>query len=308
MTDKEEKGIQTPVEKDEVTIVIPVLDEEKAIGRVLDGLKNEGYNNLLVVDGYSQDNTVKIAKDAGAHVIVQHDLGKAGAIKTAIEYIETPYLLVMDGDNTYSPKDIDKFLIFAEDFDQILGNRAPDNISRLHRIGNWIINTILNVLFGSSISDVCTGMYMMKTDVAKKLEYNIKSFNVEVALAIQNIWTGSVIEVPIEYGKRLGTRKLSTWKHGLQILWTVIRMSFTYNPLFFLSALGALLVIPGSALIILQFYLRLRFGGAGWTESHFYLGLILFIIGVNALTMAMNILLTKRQERRIILEIRSNKP
>ncbi len=300
-------SIQPRIEKDEVTIVLPVLDEEAAIGKVLDALKREGYPNVLVVDGYSQDDTVKIARAAGAQVITQHGTGKTGGIKTAIEYVETPYLLVMDGDGTYSAKDIEKFLTFAEKFDQILGNRKNDNIRPLHRLGNWIINTSLNILFGTSLSDVCTGMYLMRTDTARKLEYKSRGFNVEVEMAIQNLWTGSVTEVPISYGERLGKRKLSSWGDGLKILWTVIRMSITYNPLFFLTATGALFTLPGSYLIIQQFYLRLRFGAIGWNESYFYLGLILFIIGINSFTTAMNILLSKRQERRIILEIRESR-
>lgn len=300
-------SIQPRIEKDEVTIVLPVLDEEAAIGKVLDELKREGYTNILVVDGYSQDDTVKIARAAGAQVITQHGTGKTGGIKTAIEYIKTPYMLVMDGDGTYSAKDIEKFLTFAEKFDQILGNRKNDNIRPLHRLGNWIINTSLNILFGTSLSDVCTGMYLMRTNNARKLEYKSRGFNVEVEMAIQNLWTGSVTEVPISYGERLGNRKLSSWGDGLKILWTVIRMSITYNPLFFLTATGALFTLPGSYLIIQQFYLRLRFGAIGWNESYFYLGLILFIIGINSFTTAMNILLSKRQERRIILEIRESR-
>ena len=300
-------SIQPRIEKDEVTIVLPVLDEEAAIGKVLDALKRERYPNVLVVDGYSQDDTVKIARAAGAQVIMQHGTGKTGGIKTAIEYVETPYMLVMDGDGTYSAKDIEKFLTFAEKFDQILGNRKNDNIRPLHRLGNWIINTSLNILFGTSLSDVCTGMYLMRTDTARKLEYKSRGFNVEVEMAIQNLWTGSVTEVPISYGERLGNRKLSSWGDGLKILWTVIRMSITYNPLFFLTATGALFTLPGSYLIIQQFYLRLRFGAIGWNESYFYLGLILFIIGINSFTTAMNILLSKRQERRIILEIRESR-
>ncbi len=50
-----------PIAKNELTVVIPVLNEEEAIGLVLDEVKQEGYNNILVVDGYSKDVTIKIA-------------------------------------------------------------------------------------------------------------------------------------------------------------------------------------------------------------------------------------------------------
>ena len=71
-----------PVRKDDVTIVVPVLNEEKAIGMVLDELINNEYPNILVVDGYSKDNTVQIAENKGVYVVQQHSLGKTGAIKT----------------------------------------------------------------------------------------------------------------------------------------------------------------------------------------------------------------------------------
>ena len=84
-----EVSIQPQIPKDDLTVILPVLDEEAAVGQVLDELKREGYSNILVVDGYSQDDTVNIARAAGAQVIVQHGTGKTGGIKTAIEYVES---------------------------------------------------------------------------------------------------------------------------------------------------------------------------------------------------------------------------
>jgi len=58
-----------------------LLNEAEAIGKVIDELKQEGYKNILVVDGYSNDGTLEIAKQKGAKAIYQHGKGKAGAIK-----------------------------------------------------------------------------------------------------------------------------------------------------------------------------------------------------------------------------------
>ena len=71
--------------KDQVTIVIPVLNEEKAIGQVIEELRMGGYSNILVVDGYSTDRTV-----------------------------DTPYMLVMDGDYIYCAKDVARLLNHSE--------------------------------------------------------------------------------------------------------------------------------------------------------------------------------------------------
>ena len=75
--------------KNEVTIVIPTLNEEDGIELVVQELRAEGYSDLLVVDGYSIDNTVEIAKKLKVNVITQEGLGKAGAIITAINQIRT---------------------------------------------------------------------------------------------------------------------------------------------------------------------------------------------------------------------------
>jgi len=86
---------------------IPTLNEEDAIGLVLYEVLGEGYENVVVVDGYSTDNTVQIAHEHGVSVVVQHGFGKTGAILTVLDYyVRTPYLLVIGSDCTYSAKDI----------------------------------------------------------------------------------------------------------------------------------------------------------------------------------------------------------
>ena len=101
------------VPKDHVTVVIPTLNEEKAIGLVIDEIRDAGYDNILVVDGYSEDSTTKLAALREVQVVPQNWRGKTGAIKTAVDFVKTPYLLVMDADYTYSAKDIELFLFIA---------------------------------------------------------------------------------------------------------------------------------------------------------------------------------------------------
>lgn len=214
------------IKKDDFTIVIPVLNEEKAIGKVLYNVKKEGYKNILVVDGYSNDNTVKIASNNGGRVIYQKGIGKTGAIKTAIKLVKTKYMLIMDGDCTYDPKEIYKFYKYILNFDEVIGSRTygKTNIPILNRLGNFIINTLFNLFFGTNLVDVCSGMYAIRTDFAKKLILKTKSFDVEVEIAAQAALNGRIISVPINYYKRVGKQKLRPFKHGFQILNTIIKM------------------------------------------------------------------------------------
>src|SRR5215831_14429614 len=93
-----------------LTIVIPTLNEEQGIARVIDELNQQGFRNILVVDGYSNDATAEVASRMGARVMHQQGKGKTGALKTAIDNVSTPYMLVMDGDYTYDAGSISRLL------------------------------------------------------------------------------------------------------------------------------------------------------------------------------------------------------
>ncbi|MEM0054067.1 MAG: glycosyltransferase family 2 protein [Nitrososphaeria archaeon] len=292
------------VPKDQVTIILPTLNEEKAIGQVIEEIKQQGYTNILVVDGYSKDKTVEIAKQKGATVIYQHGKGKAGAIKTAIEHTQTPYLLIMDADNTYDPKDITKFLEHAENYDQIIGVRTNrKNIPFIHRIGNWIITKTFNTLTGTKLTDICSGMYLLKTETAKELDIQTTGFEVEAEIAIQTQTNGKITEIPINYRKRIGTKKLSTIKHGYKIMTTIINLAKNYNPAFLFATLTALALIPGTIIYLYVLY-RLLYQGI-WHSGYALLGTALIILGGQGLILSTIALLLKRMEKRIITTLKN---
>jgi dolichol-phosphate mannosyltransferase len=286
-----------PVTKNDVTVVVPVLNEEGAIGMVLDELFNNGYRHILVVDGYSKDNTVQIAESKGVNVAQQHGTGKTGAIKTAIDLVPTPYMIVMDGDYTYAAADIEKFLDHAHNYDQIVGVRSRQNISRLHRIGNRIISKSFNLMFDTSLSDVCSGMYLLRTEAAKELDLHSGGFNADVEIIAQTAVRGDITEVPIEYRARIGKPKLSTWKNGSQIIYSILIWTRVYNPAFLFSIIGALAFLPALAIltwVALAWLLRSIFY-SGWA----LFAAMLFLAAGQALTVGSLSLLIKRSEARI---------
>lgn len=107
-----------------MTAVVATLNEEKGIGPLIDEIKTAGYERILVVDGYSTDGTVEIAKEKGALILGQHGKVKAGAVLSARDVVDTPCFLLTDGDYSYDPKDIDKFVAHAERYDHIIGFRS----------------------------------------------------------------------------------------------------------------------------------------------------------------------------------------
>jgi glycosyltransferase involved in cell wall biosynthesis len=70
------QSVPDEISKEEVTIVLPVLNEEKAVGPVIRELVSEGYHNLMLVDGYSTDATIENAKHLGVQIVQQHGRGK----------------------------------------------------------------------------------------------------------------------------------------------------------------------------------------------------------------------------------------
>ncbi len=306
MTPKRKKEVRI----NDIEVVIPTLNEEEAIGRVLDEIYSVGIkpDQVLIVDGHSTDRTREIAKEKGAKVILQEGKGKADAIKTAIKYITRPYMLVMDGDYTYPATEIPKLVRKAnESFDEVIGARlyGRENIPLLHRFGNWIITRIFNLFFGAKLRDVLSGMYLVKLNLVQNLPIESKGFSIEVDIAakVASI-TGKIAEVPIHYRERIGKKKLKMI-HGALIVKDIIKLAWRYNPAFIILVLGALLFIPG-LVINLWVLARLLFYGIKH-QIWAIIGTLILSSGVLTLALAVITIYLKRFEYRIthhILEIR----
>jgi glycosyltransferase involved in cell wall biosynthesis len=217
------------ITRDDVTIIIPTLNEEEAISNVLNDVLTNGYNNVLVVDGFSTDNTVSIVKKHGVRVVEQKGVGKTGAVKMALEHVTTPYFVLMDGDCTYRAKDIEQFFPLMKNKQLVIGSRAGgrENISHLNRFGNWGINKIFNVFFDTNLSDVCSGLYMLDTEFARNIPFKTEGFDVEVEIAAYTARNGVIVETCIDYYPRLGQQKLRPFHDGVKIISTVLRQART---------------------------------------------------------------------------------
>ncbi len=236
-----------------VTIVIPTKNEENAIEKVIDELHDYGFNNILVVDGFSTDRTVELARKKGAKVVNQYGRGKTGALKTAIDNITTPYMVVIDGDYTYDPSNIKELLIHADTHAEVIGVRvptSPESMTKLHKFGNKVLTGVFNLLVGTKISDLCSGLYVLRTNIAKRLRFEGSGFDVEAEIAAQIAAMDKIAEVPINYRPRLGKEKLSTWEHGFTILSSIVKFGIKYRPKRFYSLLSVVILVITSMSII----------------------------------------------------------
>jgi len=95
----------------DTTFLIPAYNEEKSIGILLDNIKKlYPTSRILVVDNNSSDRTPEIAKKAGADLIHEKKQGKACAVKKGFENVNSDFVVMLDGDNTYDPGDAKKLL------------------------------------------------------------------------------------------------------------------------------------------------------------------------------------------------------
>jgi dolichol-phosphate mannosyltransferase len=297
------KGI---IDKNDITIVIPTLNEALGIGQVIEKVLDEEYFNILVVDGYSNDETIDVVNGYEVKVVNQIGKGKTGAINTCINHVETPYFVVIDGDTTYDPKDIAKFLPHLQYYNQIIGARAKgrDNISQLNRFGNWVINKVFNLLFGTSLSDVCSGLYALNTQFAKGLTLETQGFDVEAEIAAQAADSGSITQVPISYSERIGLQKLNPWKDGAKILLTIFKLARIYNAIILYTFISALTIIPGSLLLVWVFLETLK---GQWHNGVALLAIMLTLLATQAFTISTIASQQRRLEQRLLRKMRSGK-
>lgn len=289
--------------QEKLTIVLPTLNEEKAVGEVIDELNKEGYNNILVVDGHSNDKTVEIAKSKGARVVIQEGKGKTDAIKSCIKHLNTEYTLFMDCDFTYDPKDIEKFLDKIYDYDEVIGDRnlKTQNMSKLNRVGNSIITKFFNLVISTNLTDVLSGMYMFKTELLRQIELKTKGFQLEVELAAKAAENGKVIQVPINYRPRMGESNISPLREGWNNIRDILKFSYSYNPTILFSILSGLIMIPG---VILVAYVGMRWLLGDWHAGILQIGILLLVIGSNAVAFTFISMIIRRIERKMNLAIR----
>jgi glycosyltransferase involved in cell wall biosynthesis len=205
-----------------ISIVIPALNEEKAISRVIkeipiEKLKAMGYETeILIVDNGSTDNTPHLARQNGARVFIQPIKGYGNAYKAGFANATGDIIATGDADNTYPFEDLPVFiaLIESRDLDFINTDRLttlnPEAMHWTHQFGNWFLVTLCKIIYpGFPFRDSQSGMWVFKRSIWKKL--NVISsgmpFSQELKIEVYKK-RFKCAEIPITYRARIGQVKL----------------------------------------------------------------------------------------------------
>ncbi len=211
------------MENPEISIILPCLNEEQAIGRCLKKIKqiinqNNINSEIIVVDNNSTDNSKQIAINNEVIVLNEIKKGYGNAYKKGLKYAKGENIIMVDCDCSYDYTDIPKFTNNLKKYDFVLGNRFSNMdknaMPLLNKLGNSIIRFLLKIN-GFKAKEVCTGFVGIKKQKIPKLKCEGMEFSSEFLINTKNL---NMIEIPIKFHKRIGKPKLKRFKDGFRHL------------------------------------------------------------------------------------------
>jgi glycosyltransferase involved in cell wall biosynthesis len=218
-----------------ITVVIPALNEEKAIGKVLreipvKALTDMGYETeILVIDNGSKDSTATLARKSGATVIIQPIRGYGNAYKAGFANATGDIIATGDADLTYPFGELPRLIkiMEKEDLDFISTNRLehanPDAMTPSHVFGNKVLSKLTEVLFDFPFADSQSGMWIFRRSVWEALNVRSSGMSFSEELKIEAYLHGfRCAEVPINYRPRVGEAKLNIVKDGAKVAFEII--------------------------------------------------------------------------------------
>jgi glycosyltransferase involved in cell wall biosynthesis len=217
-----------------ITVIIPCLNEEQGIERVL-GRMPAFVDEVIVVDNGSTDRTSDVARGFGAMVIREEVRGYGRSYKKGFSHATGDVIVTLDGDHSY-PVDALSYLLEAFlhlDVDFLNASRFPvrdpQAMSFKHKMGNLVLSLAMSVLFFRWVRDSQSGMWVFRRSILDRMELvsNGMSFSEEIKVEALRDPAVRFGEISIQYSSRLGEIKLNPWRDGLQNLLFLARKRFT---------------------------------------------------------------------------------
>jgi len=238
----------------EISVVIPCLNEEEAVGAVVDqaweGISASGRpGEVIVVDNRSTDRSAEVAADHGAIVVREERPGYGSAYLAGLAVARGDYIVMGDADETYPIRDLAPFVArLAAGDDLVMGSRFEGTIHGeampwLNRhVGNPILTGLLNVLFGVKISDAHCGMRAVRRDALDTLDLHSTGMEFASEMVFKAFRRKlRVSEIPIDYYPRVGESKLNRFGDA----WRHVRFMLLYSPSWLYFVPGAILLVIG---------------------------------------------------------------
>ena len=224
-----------------IAILIPCYNEEKTITKVINNFKKELPSaTIYVYDNNSTDNSYKLASNENCILKKVTKQGKGNVVRCMFHEIEADCYILVDADNTYSPKKVKSMCkyILKRDADMVIGDRLSstyyqENKKILHSFGNKLVCFLIHRLFSNKINDVMSGYRAFSREFVKNVPILSNNFEVETEMTIFAITNNyKVISIPVLYKDREkgSISKIKTIKDGLAIIKTIISLYIENYP------------------------------------------------------------------------------
>jgi glycosyltransferase involved in cell wall biosynthesis len=215
-----------------VSLVIPVRNEARNIGWVLEQLADEA-TEIIIVDGDSTDVTLITARRSrpDIRVVPQQGPGKGSALRTGFLAATGDIIVMMDADGSMSPSEIPHYVHFiANGYDFVKGSRfisggSSLDITWFRRFGNWFLLSVFNSLYHGHLTDLCYGFVAFDRRYLDHLHLSATGFEIEAEMTVRAMQAGlRIAEVPsVELPRRSGASNLHAIRDGIRVLRTVLR-------------------------------------------------------------------------------------
>ncbi len=224
-----------------LAVIIPALNEERALPRVLADLPRDRLEEIVVVDNGSSDRTAAVARAGGANVLREARRGYGWACLAGIAHLRAsqPDIVVfVDADYSDHPDELPTLIapIVSGEYDMVIGSRTrggaqPGALLPHARFGNSLATLLIRLLYGFRYTDL--GPFRaLRFRSLLELGMMDRSYGWTVEMQIKAIQHGlRITEVPVRYRRRIGVSKVSgtlkgTLLAGSAILWTVFRYAW----------------------------------------------------------------------------------
>jgi glycosyltransferase involved in cell wall biosynthesis len=267
LTEGSAEGAAEVVARHRVAVLVPCYNEEVAIAKVVADFRAAIPDAAIYVyDNNSTDGTVAAASRAGAVVRRERHQGKGNVVRRMFTDVDADIYVLVDGDATYdapsAPRMIEKLV--RDRLDMVCAVRVDreDAAYRLgHRAGNRLLTGFVGHVFGQAFSDMLSGYRVFTRRFVKSFPVLSGGFEIETELTVHAL----ELELPVGematpyYSRPRGSAsKLSTWRDGFRILFTILKIYRSERPLPFFGSIGVSLAIAslGFAFPILMTFIR----------------------------------------------------
>jgi glycosyltransferase involved in cell wall biosynthesis len=241
-----------------IAVLIPCYNEEAAIGQVIADFRHALPDaKIYVYDNNSRDRTMEVAKAAGAITRTEPLQGKGNVVRRMFADIEADIYVLVDGDATYDAASAPRMIQALLDgpLDMVNGARVTDIEKAYrpgHRFGNWLLTSMVGWTFGNRFSDMLSGYRVLSRRYVKSFPALAAGFETETELTVHAVELRMPIaEIATPYKDRPAgsVSKLSTFKDGFRILWTILVLVKEERPMQFFTLLACVFAVISAALI-----------------------------------------------------------